>query len=84
MNQQQTESYERLYDVMQDKTPFVIDWDDFNQAKYYIDCSTITGNYIIDVRYKYQAIGAIYGSYEACQFIIDNHKKDLDILRGAL
>ena len=84
MNRKQIASYARIAQAMQEHTHYIIDWEDSNQEKHFVDHKQESNLYGIDARFKYQTIGAIYGSYEACQFIIDNHKKDLDILRGAL
>ena len=84
MNLEQLQAHARIIQAMQDKTPFVIDWQDRSQSKHYITYSTLTGNYLTDFSFKYRTIGVLHGSLEACQFIIDNHKQDLDILRGAL
>ena len=83
MTLEQVETYTRLTQIMAHHTKTPLNWQDPLQKKHFIDHKQTQSLYGTDFSTFYQNIGTIYGSEEACQFIIDNHKDDLDILRGA-
>ena len=82
MTLEQVETYTRLTQIMAHHTKTPLNWQDQAQKKHFIDYKQEQKLYGIDFSTRYRYIGTIYGSEEACQFIIDNHRDDLDILRG--
>ena len=72
----------RVQDKLEELTGEPLDWGDENQNKAAIGYNHHKGIFIFNIWTYVEVLGGLYGSEQACEWVINNMKSDLRLIAG--